>query len=107
MLRETSQLLPNTKLSPYVLNTWPDWPTRRMKKYTIRMRMSAASALSPHFMTRSGRRPADDRSRTERPPVGVVLVAANLRSYEIGDPLQTIVASCVLSLSASDEGSGA
>ena len=69
--------------------------------------MSAASALSPHFMTRSGRRPADDRSRAERPPLTVVLVAPNPVSYEIGDPLQTIVASWVLSLSASDAGSGA
>ena len=69
--------------------------------------MRAACALSPHYRTRSGRRPADDRSRTERPPVTEVLVAPNPRSYEMGAPLQTIVASCVLSLSASDEGSGA
>ncbi len=35
LTRQIEQLelsLPNTNFSPYVLNTWPDWPTRRMKK---------------------------------------------------------------------------
>ena len=38
--------------------------------------MSAASALSPHFRTRSGRRLTGDRSRAERPPVTVVALAS-------------------------------
>jgi hypothetical protein len=90
-----------------VLNVLLDSPIRRMKKYASSARIAAASAVSPHFRTRSGRRDAGDRSRVERPPVTVVALASTTNLYEIGDPLQTIVASCVLSLSASDEGTGA
>ena len=69
--------------------------------------MRAASPLSPHFKIRSGRRPAGDRSRAERPPVTLVALASTYFLYEMADPLQTIVASWVLSLSAIAEGTGA
>ena len=70
--------------------------------------MSAASALSPHFRTRSGRR-ASRRPLENRAAAGdgSGWLLPNQHSYEMADPLQTIVASWVLSLSASEEGSGA
>ena len=108
MLRETSQSLPKTKLSPNVLNDVLDWPIRRMKKYAISIRISAASALSPHFSTRSGRRPSGDRSRTERPPLAVVALASTTRLLRdrraVADHLRQL--RVVLAVT-SDAGSGA
>src|ERR1700756_4694285 len=107
MACEGSQSFPKMKLSPYVLKVSLDSPIRRMKKYASRARIATARAVSPHLSTRSGRGDDGGRSRFERPPVTVVALASTTDPYEIGDPLQTIVPSCVLSLAASDEGTGA
>ena len=66
---DTSQLLRTKKLPrPMWLNAVEDCPIRRTKKYPMRISTPAASALSPHFSTRSGSRCSGDRSRAERPP---------------------------------------
>ena len=70
MLRETSQSLPKTKLSPNVLNVSVDWPIRRMKKYDDQGEDRARRARSdPTSGSDPGDGSAADRSRTERPAV--------------------------------------
>src|SRR3954471_23013794 len=49
-----------------------------MKKKAIRIRISAASSVSPHRMTRSGSRASGDRSRTERSPPAAVRLPASI-----------------------------
>src|SRR4051794_32402240 len=49
-----------------------------MKKKAISTRISAASAVSPHRMTRSGSRASGDRSRTERSPPAAVRLPASI-----------------------------
>ena len=108
MLRETSQSLPNTKLSPNRLRTSCDCPIRRMKKYASSARIAAASARRPQRRTVSGIRPPADRSRIERrPETAVVALASTDPPYDTGEPLQTSFASCAVSFDSSDEGSGA
>src|ERR1700730_19038821 len=107
MLRETSQSLPNTKLSPNLLNAISDWPIRRTKKYPIRTSTPAARIVNPHCNTWCGKLPSGDRCRSERSPPDVVALASTYVSYVSGAPLQTSVESCAVSLAASDAGSGA
>src|SRR5258707_11034217 len=108
MFRETSQLLPNTKLKPNLLSAVFDSPIRRMKKYASSARISAARPVSPQRRILSGIRPAADRSRPERPAATVVVALASTdASYDTGDPLQTSFASCAVSFDCRSEGSGA
>ncbi len=48
MLRLTSQSLPKMKLSPNEFRAFDDSPMRRMKKYAMSSRISAASPVRPH-----------------------------------------------------------
>src|SRR5437588_9800199 len=76
MLRDGSQSFPKMKLSPKVLNVFPDSPIRRMKKYASSARIAAARVVRPHLRSRSGIRLAAGRSRTERPAETVVTLAS-------------------------------
>src|SRR5260370_22278749 len=84
MLRETSQLLPKTKLRPNLLSAVFDSPIRRMKKYASSARISAARPVRPERRILSGIRPAADRSSSER-PAGPVVVALASTCYSLRD----------------------
>src|ERR1039458_5130309 len=77
MLRLGSQSLPNTKLSPKLLNAPFDCPISLMKKYASRARINAARVVNPHLRIRSGIRLTGDRSKLERPPGTVVLASTD------------------------------
>ena len=79
----------------------------RSKKYASRARINAARVVSPHLRIRSGIRLAGDRSKTERPPGAGGALDSTDPPYETGEPLQVNLASCALSLAASEAGSGA
>ena len=80
----------------------PDEEVRQQRQDQRRQR--GQTPLEDLIGQAAGRRPLE----TERPPGPVVALASTARVlYETGEPLQVIVPSCVLSLAASDAGSGA
>src|SRR4051812_21136725 len=68
MLRETSQSLSNVKpMTPNLSSAGRASEIRRTKKYAIRIRIPAASAVRTQRSSLSGSRARSGRSREERP----------------------------------------
>ena len=78
---ETSQSLPNTKLSPNWLNTVAGLADQANEEVDDQDEdRPRPGRRAPTSATRSGRRPAGDRSRAERPPVTLVALASTYTS---------------------------
>src|SRR5436190_15377405 len=77
MLRETSQSLSNVKpMTPNLSSAGRASEIRRTKKYAIRIRIPAASAVRTQRNSLSGSRARSGRSREERPLVAIGCASA-------------------------------